>query len=820
MEEKDSTIYINSQVNEVFATTELTQYFTNTLDKSIELSVSFPIKDEISLSKFVIQIENKIVISKIMSKEKAEEKYNDTIASGNTGFISKYKEKEYTVNIGNLEPNQQIKLISIFIQMIGTQDMSYEFSIMEKYPVFHYEEKDENKLKNKMIKANFEIKTLSKITRLIAPFMDEEAKKNSIFKVDYSPDYKLAKIYYTKNPDDIKIINRNSGNEDLPTFYSSFSILFRTELMNNPILYYEYNPEFKETAYSINYIYTSKNLKQIPIPEKPDEDNTISYSSKYEQNLVNETPGLFVFLIDQSGSMSGKSIDLVKQALMLFIKSLPPKSYFQLIGFGSRFKKYNEEPVEYNKENVKNILEVINDLKADLGGTNISSPLKAIYYDKCYDKINLSKHIFLLTDGQVDNREQCIDIITTNSSKFKVHSIGIGNDFDKILIERCGKVGNGSSSFVEDVENINSIVIDILNKCLRAYLVDINFELLNYKDEFSSKIIETKPIRNFTYQNEIINYSFILPLKTELKNLKIKFTAKDPINIIESEINIDNMIQLDNGEEMSKMIIGKALKFNPELINDENNEIKFAKKYQILSKNTALFAEILNNKNQQSELIKVNINDYSNEINDDEKFGDILRDIRLIQNNLFQLDAEVNIVGSAPSNVGSALLSCNNSLKCCYDEDYEKPKKKKSIFSWFGGNKKEKKSKKESVKNIDYDEDISDNLNIINEEKDSKINVNKIIMEQDIMDGYWDENNETKKIIDILGKEKFNKIKNKVNGLYKGDNEIKIIYTILVLYYFNEKCKEKLNELILIINKANKYLENNGIKYTDIISNL
>ena len=54
--------------------------------------------------------ENKIVISKIMSKEKAEEKYNDTIASGNTGFISIYKEKEYTVNIGNLEPNQQIKL--------------------------------------------------------------------------------------------------------------------------------------------------------------------------------------------------------------------------------------------------------------------------------------------------------------------------------------------------------------------------------------------------------------------------------------------------------------------------------------------------------------------------------------------------------------------------------------------------------------------------------------------------------------------------------------------------------------------------------------
>ena len=96
--------------------------------------------------------------------------------------------------------------------------------------------------------------------------------------------------------------------------------------MNKPILYYQYNPEFKETAYSINYIYPSKNLKEIPIPEKPDEDNSISYTSKYEDNTINETPGLFIFLVDQSGSMGGTSIELVKQALLLFIKSLPINS--------------------------------------------------------------------------------------------------------------------------------------------------------------------------------------------------------------------------------------------------------------------------------------------------------------------------------------------------------------------------------------------------------------------------------------------------------------------------------------------------------------
>ena len=138
----DNTVYITSKVNEIFASTELTQYFTNPLENSIELTILFPIKEEINLSKFVVSMDDQIIVSKVMPKEKAEEKYNDAIASGNVGVISSYQEKQnaYSVNIGNIKPKKQIKLYSIFIQMIGTQDMSYEFSIMEKYPSFYYKE--------------------------------------------------------------------------------------------------------------------------------------------------------------------------------------------------------------------------------------------------------------------------------------------------------------------------------------------------------------------------------------------------------------------------------------------------------------------------------------------------------------------------------------------------------------------------------------------------------------------------------------------------------------------------------------------------------
>ena len=250
MDTKEDVIYLSSKVNELFAATELTQYFTNELKDSIELTILFPIIEEISLSKFIISIDDTIITSKVMPKEIAKEKYNDSIASGDIGFYSDYQDDQqsYSVNIGNIKPNQKIKLNTIFIQTIGTQDMSYEFIIMEKYPSFYYKELNEDNQKNKIINANIEIETQSKITRLIAPFLDKKAKNNSTFEVQYNSDYKTAKIKYIKNPDNIKninttnIINDYSGKRNEPTFYSSFCILCRTEKMTNPILYCQYNP--------------------------------------------------------------------------------------------------------------------------------------------------------------------------------------------------------------------------------------------------------------------------------------------------------------------------------------------------------------------------------------------------------------------------------------------------------------------------------------------------------------------------------------------------------------------------------------------------
>ena len=43
----------------------------------------------------------------------------------------------------------------------------------------------------------------------------------------------------------------------------------------------------------------------------------------------------FIFVVDRSGSMTGQRMDITKQALKLFIQSLPTGCTFSILSFGS-----------------------------------------------------------------------------------------------------------------------------------------------------------------------------------------------------------------------------------------------------------------------------------------------------------------------------------------------------------------------------------------------------------------------------------------------------------------------------------------------------
>ena len=94
-----------------------------------------------------------------------------------------------------------------------------------------------------------------------------------------------------------------------------------------------------ETSYTLNFLFSSNKIN-IPLANEPDKEEGVSYYVNYQSNNeeYNESPNLFVFLIDQSCSMSGYRMAILQKSLGIFFQSLPVNSYFQLIGFGNKVK--------------------------------------------------------------------------------------------------------------------------------------------------------------------------------------------------------------------------------------------------------------------------------------------------------------------------------------------------------------------------------------------------------------------------------------------------------------------------------------------------
>ena len=528
----EKKIIVNTYSNEIYSKTEVILNYTNNKDNPIELIIEIPIRTELIFESFIAKIKDRIIKSKIMEKEKAEEKYNDAIAQGNTGLTTSYKldEKLYEVKIGNLPAKESLELKCYFIQFISLKNGLYCLNIIKDFPkILNY---TPNEIQGEVI-----IETNSEMTEINSgniqgSFLDENKTK---YKINY------------KN----EVIEK---------------ILFKTKNMKLPLLMSQYNPSTNETNYILNTF--------------------IEQDQKYKENKY---PCLFILIIDQSISMSS-SMNEVTKTLSNLIDYFPQESYYQLIGFGSNYKKYDSQPKINTKENIIATKEIINSLDADMGGTDLSKPLNNIlkehYMD--YQKISLSKQIIILTDGDINLGEDIIELIKLHNNEFKIHLIGMGHYINVETIIDTSKVGNGSYHIINDASDLNKELLDIINECTRDYINNYSFSLN------SKPFYELQPVNKTTYSNESMNYCFIKENKNDNNEVNIKFNWENCKEKFEKQylFKKGDIIKLSDGEDLSKLIIGLSFKYD--IIKNKQEQIDFSKKYQVLSKLTTLFADIEN----------------------------------------------------------------------------------------------------------------------------------------------------------------------------------------------------------------------------------
>lgn len=116
----------------------------------------------------------------------------------------------------------------------------------------------------------------------------------------------------------------------------------------------------------------------------------IEYATDADDMLEDDVTGslqtklVFSFIVDRSGSMGGSRIEIAKEALKLFMSSLPTGSFFQIISFGCNYQCMNlqehnqgakDNVYPYNNETKRAAQAQIEKFMNDFGGTEIYQPI-------------------------------------------------------------------------------------------------------------------------------------------------------------------------------------------------------------------------------------------------------------------------------------------------------------------------------------------------------------------------------------------------------------------------------------------------------------
>ncbi|NXP59459.1 ITIH4 inhibitor, partial [Chloropsis cyanopogon] len=161
-------------------------------------------------------------------------------------------------------------------------------------------------------------------------------------------------------------------------------------------------------------------------------------------------PKNVIFVIDRSGSMTGRKIEQTRDALLKILQDLHREDHFSFITFNNKVVEWKSFLLPATEENVASAAAFVQTLTAR-GGTHISGALLTAVgvLEKAEGLPERSvSMIILLTDGQPTSGERNVEVIQENvqkaiNGKYALFCLGFGFDVSYKFLEKMALRNGG-----------------------------------------------------------------------------------------------------------------------------------------------------------------------------------------------------------------------------------------------------------------------------------------------------------------------------------------------------------------------------------------
>jgi len=496
-------VEVNAKILDVLAQVEIVQVYVNKETSPIEAVYKFPLNANAAVFSFSAFIDGKEIKGTIKEKEEARNQYDNALASGHGAYLLEQDMDEtFVCNVGSLPPGKEATIKICYVTELSMVSEELEFVLPVTIassaskpppPSFGF---SNITFSNPMQQVNYSMK----------------------FTIDLELSSDIVSIGCETHPISINFLNR-LAKVSLSSLNQPFTKDFVLKLKTKD--------PFTPRAWVEN---ENGNLATM-----------LAFYPKFES--LDDFPMEMVFVVDQSGSMSGPKIQQAKNSLQLFLRSLPQSCLFNIVSFGSNFRSLFPESAPYNNETLTRATNYVKSIDANLGGTEILNPLKKILETPAH--IRYPRQIMLLTDGQVPNNEEIIDFVKKHCNTTRVFTFGIGNDVSKELIKGVARAGNGKFEFVSLEERMEEKVMKQLESAISPGLTNLRLDWGNvHVDQAPTKL------KVMFTGSLLLVYGFLKPMN---QNFEVNLQAESPHGPVTFKIPVSLQNAIPSGSLIHRL---------------------------------------------------------------------------------------------------------------------------------------------------------------------------------------------------------------------------------------------------------------------------
>ncbi len=152
----------------------------------------------------------------------------------------------------------------------------------------------------------------------------------------------------------------------------------------------------------------------------------------------------FALVLDHSGSMRGKKLASVKEAVKMVIDHLSPGDYISLVMFSDKAEVIIPAMPARDPQGMK---AAVDGIKVK-GGTNMARGMRAGLDELRRQIVPYAvNRMILLTDGRTIKEKQCRELAReARETGVVINPLGIGSDWDEDLLDDIGELSGGAQA--------------------------------------------------------------------------------------------------------------------------------------------------------------------------------------------------------------------------------------------------------------------------------------------------------------------------------------------------------------------------------------